>query len=147
MPWPLGRHTAFRLSFLALAAVVAARDVCVMHTYFDPSVLASDGPDSVFGAWATIAAWRTAWEQAGWQTRVLNESDARLHPHYDELKSKLASLPTVNPKGYDLACFLRHVAMAAVCCLASQRSLTILYRSLNTSQRVAHFCVYPGASL
>ena len=116
-------NTAFRLSFLAVAAVAAAQDACLMHTYFDSSALAQDGPDSVLGAWATIAAWRTAWEQAGWRTRVLNESHAQQHPHYNILKLKLARLPTVNPKDYELACFLRYVAMAAVGCLAPQRLL------------------------
>lgn len=60
-----------------------------------------------------IAKWKDNWQKAGWDPIVLTENDAKLHPEYEVLAPKLKSLPSANPKGYDAACYLRWLAVAA----------------------------------
>ena len=40
-------------------------------------------------------------------------ADAARHPRHDELRRAFAAKPTINPPGYDLACYMRWLAMAA----------------------------------
>lgn len=61
-----------------------------------------------------IPIWKQSWSKLGWEPIVLNDSHARLHPKYNEYVERYRSLPTVNPKGYELACYLRWLAVAAV---------------------------------
>ena len=63
---------------------------------------------------ATLRVWREQWERAGFEAVILNESIARRHPKYHELRKRYQALPTVNPHNYEIACFLRYLAMAAI---------------------------------
>ena len=63
-----------------------------------------------------LEAWKESWSKLGWKTKVLTEEDARLHPQYQKIKATLLKLPTVNPKDYEMACYLRWVAAAAAGC-------------------------------
>lgn len=58
-----------------------------------------------------IELWRETWEQQGWETTVLNEDDAARHPRYEQYKEKVSRLPSVNGSDYEVACYLRWLAM------------------------------------
>ncbi|KAJ8025196.1 hypothetical protein HOLleu_35333 [Holothuria leucospilota] len=87
-------------------------DYCTIHTYFEPQPNAS--PSTVENEKKLIEAWRAAWLAAGWTPRVLTETDAKSHPDYMSFRERFWKLPTVNVKEYEVACLMRHVAMAAV---------------------------------
>ena len=84
---------------------VETNDRCVVYTYFQDQGMGDDG---------TVEAWKEIWSGAGWTPVVLNEDHARLHPDYEDFKKTVAKYPTTNPAGYETACYLRHLAMAAV---------------------------------
>lgn len=55
--------------------------------------------------------WLQHWREAGFNPRVLTERDAMRHPGYFEFIDVMAQMPSINPKGYDLACYARWVAV------------------------------------
>lgn len=59
---------------------------------------------------AMLQLWKSSWRNQGWETTVLTEADAARHPNYTEWRAIFAGLPTVNDRGYELACYLRWVA-------------------------------------
>ncbi len=61
-----------------------------------------------------IAEWEKSWKANCWIPIVLNHTHAMTHPKYEHWSTKLAQLPTVNDPLYENACYLRHLAMAAV---------------------------------
>jgi len=84
----------------------------VMHTYYESLASGRGGPQGdVVG---TLAVWRQYWISRGWQPRVLTLADARRHPRYAALHSQFLRLPLGPSPDYDLACYLRYVAMAAI---------------------------------
>lgn len=80
-----------------------------VYTYFAP--VESEGGKAE--QQRILAIWRAQWLANGWQPVVLTEEDAQRHPDYESLKAHFASLPTINRPGYEMACWLRWVAMAA----------------------------------
>ena len=60
-----------------------------------------------------MAVWRKSWALRGWVPTVLTERDAQKHPRYKEYRAHFRTLPTVNRRSYELACFLRWAAVAA----------------------------------
>jgi len=58
--------------------------------------------------------WRQRWTAEGWNPVILSEREARQHPYFAELATAFSNLPTVNAPGYELACYLRWLAMAVV---------------------------------
>ena len=58
--------------------------------------------------------WKDCWEKAGWTPVVLDRSHAEQHPQYSEYIELYKRLPSVNPPNYELACYLRWLAMAVV---------------------------------
>lgn len=85
---------------------------CTMYTYFQKNP--NTTPDSVNENNKILYLWKTAWSLAGWKPRILTEEDAKRHPNYEELRRKFSAFPTVNEKEYEIACFMRYLAMAAV---------------------------------
>ena len=61
-----------------------------------------------------IELWKVNWKRSGWEPVVLDETHARKHPDYEDLVVKLRNLPSINPEGYELACYLRYLAVAAM---------------------------------
>jgi hypothetical protein len=57
-----------------------------------------------------IDIWRDTWQAAGWNTVVNTLYDALKHPLYKQIVDKSSRMPSVNPPGYDLACYLRWLA-------------------------------------
>lgn len=61
-----------------------------------------------------LPIWEESWRKNGWEPVILDRSHAEQHPNYKEFLEKYKSLPTVNASGYELACYLRWLAMAVV---------------------------------
>lgn len=59
-----------------------------------------------------INLWRRGWQLIGWEPVVLKEYHARRHPEFEIYDKAVSALPSVNPPGYDRACFLRWLALA-----------------------------------
>jgi hypothetical protein len=78
-----------------------------VHTYFQP-VPQLPSADKL------IALWKWHWTEHGFEPVVLSEQDAKDHPGYDHFVERIRRFPTSNPKAYEMACFLRHLAMANV---------------------------------
>lgn len=95
----------------------------IVHTYCswfsDPTYRAEQE--------AVVKLWEKNWRDAGWDTRILTEDDAKRHPDYEKFRNAFEALPTVNPKHYEMAAWMRHVAMACV------GGLLVDYDTLNKS--------------
>lgn len=89
----------------------------VVYTYFEP-VAGLQNPGRL------LALWAKSWQERGFTPKVLTENDARSHPAYDVFNRKVTRFPTVNPKDYERACFLRHLAVANVAPKGDQVLLT-----------------------
>lgn len=61
-----------------------------------------------------IELWAQRWMLDGWEPVILNETDAKSHPGFAHYEQRIRKFPSVNPPGYDRACFLRHLAMARI---------------------------------
>jgi hypothetical protein len=106
MGLPFRRHAAIGNRQTYLGPVEAT--VC---TYFEPfNSIRSNEFESV------LAQWRKSWSRQGWKTRVLTERDAAKHPGFKALKEKFRNLPTVNDANFEMACYIRWVAMVASGC-------------------------------
>ena len=57
--------------------------------------------------------WKRSWAKQGWCPKVLTEHDAASHPFYEEFKQRYSRLPTANMPEYEMACYLRWLAVAA----------------------------------
>lgn len=61
-----------------------------------------------------VHLWEGRWARQGWEPVVLDMAHARQHPHFARIATACERLPTVNGKPYELACYLRWLAMAVV---------------------------------
>lgn len=61
-----------------------------------------------------IDLWREAWSKHGWNPVVLSPESAERHPRYSEFVKAVSRLPTVNNPKYELACYVRHLAMSVI---------------------------------
>lgn len=117
-----------------------------VHTYFEP-VPGIDEP----GQRREIDVWRTSWERQGWTTRVLSYADVVATPEgaftAEGLRKK--RMPSVNPPGYDLQCFLRWIALVSVGggLMTDYDTVNMGYTPAEHSERIAgrdlvEFCAY-----
>lgn len=58
--------------------------------------------------------WMDSWSSKGWTPIVLNSDDAKKNPNYDKYLNRFIKYPSLNHKEYELACFLRWVAMEMI---------------------------------
>lgn len=63
--------------------------------------------DGNLAAAEVFTVWRLSWHLAGWKTVLLSEVDTRSSPGICDYGRLLRRHPTVNPKDYEYACFLR----------------------------------------
>jgi hypothetical protein len=77
-----------------------------VHTYYEPVQDIDEGVQQ-----KEIAVWRESWERWGWEAKVLGRGDVVITPAEIE---RLQRLPSVNPPGYEMACYLRWFAMRAI---------------------------------
>jgi hypothetical protein len=82
----------------------------LVHTYFRPC----DDPDALVEQKKILAIWERSWREAGFEPVILTEAHARKHPRCGELRAAFESKPTISPKGYEMACWLRWLAMSEV---------------------------------
>jgi hypothetical protein len=87
-------------------AVTALRPV--MYTFFEPVEGGCCGMSEQAHE-DLVNAWENAWKSYGWDTKVLNESDAKRHPDFDPFQEKLIA---ADVNEYDRRCFWRWLAMA-----------------------------------
>jgi hypothetical protein len=81
--------------------------VTPVYTYYQPL-------KSIPAPVSLLDLCRESWKKRGFELKILNESDAWEHPGYAEYNRKICALPSINPPGYDRACFMRWMAMAHV---------------------------------
>lgn len=58
-----------------------------------------------------IDLWSKSWRHNGWNPIILNLNDASDHPEYQKFYDVCYKFPTVNPKKYEMYCYLRWLAM------------------------------------
>jgi len=61
-----------------------------------------------------IDLWKESWSKHGWTPTVLTPDDAQRHPNFRQFVNAVSRLPTVNNKKYELACYVRHLAMGVI---------------------------------
>ena len=80
---------------------------CPIYTFFEPvQQLASQHAD------LRVDAWKAWYYSRGWQPVVLSLASAMTLPHASDYQAAFEALPTVNPKQYELNCYLRWMAAA-----------------------------------
>ena len=73
----------------------------IMHTFYE---------ESDAGEKDLLELWKQAWDEAGWDTVVLDLEDAQKHPYYGEMFSVIDPLWGMT---YNGLCYYRWLAMAA----------------------------------
>lgn len=81
-----------------------------MCTFFEPTEHGCCGM-SKKGHEDLLAAWEEAWQERGWNTKVLTNEDAMRHPDFEMVTEKMAALH-INP--YNVRCIWRWLAMASM---------------------------------
>lgn len=61
-----------------------------------------------------IEVWSRSFRGLGWNPVVLDENIARQHPEFEKLSGLAATYPTINPRHYEIACFVRWLAFRVV---------------------------------
>ena len=61
-----------------------------------------------------LRLWVDNWKQAGFDPVVIGQQQAEAHPSYDEFRNYVTKMPFMNVFEYELACFLRWMAMAHI---------------------------------
>jgi len=78
----------------------------VVKTYYEKL----EGRNHAEQEWL-LGTWADSWRKHGWHPVVINRALAEQHPYYQMFLKAYTDLPSVNGKDYELACYLRHVAM------------------------------------
>lgn len=96
---------------LTSSSIVGSNPTCehrTIHCYYEPTQDIDETEQRKL-----IDIWKTEWTAHGWNPVVLNESDAAKHPLCNRARIIFNSFPTINPKGYDMGCWLRYMAVSA----------------------------------
>ena len=89
------------------SAVLGGSIKPIVRTFYNP-VPGRERPQKLLNLWAET------WQAGGFDTQILSEEDARSHPGYKYFNDRVSRFPTVNPREYERACFIRHLAMANI---------------------------------
>lgn len=73
-----------------------------------------------------ILLWQESWRRAGFNPKVLTEWHAQQHVGFENYERAISNLPSVNPPGYDRACYLRWLAVAIAMMPAGAGEFTIM---------------------
>lgn len=84
----------------------------ILYTYYEP--IPHIEKTRQYSQTELISICRASWHRFGWQLKILGEKEASSHPYYNEYKSIVSELPSVNKGQYDYHCFMRWLAMAQV---------------------------------
>lgn len=102
-----------------------------IFTYYRPAASAGSNPKKrkkhLSHDRELLSLWEKTWKKNGWNPVVLHSRDyPEQDEWYDRLLGKINTLPTVNPRDYENACYLRWLAMYQV---ARQRAGEVLWMS------------------
>ena len=61
---------------------------------------------------ALIALWADSWKKQGWTVDVLTEDYIKSHPRFEAMNKAFNAMPTIYPRTYTVACWLRWLAAA-----------------------------------
>ena len=92
--------------FSSVQGLVTER--CPVYTYFEDLPGEIDKIDQI----RLLQIWLRNWYANGWNPVVLGRSDAEADPLYSYYRAKFMSLPTINYRNYELACYIRWLAFA-----------------------------------
>ncbi len=59
-----------------------------------------------------LALWGDSWARHGWEPIILTHDHTRTFPNHSFVEARFSRMPKVNPAAYELACWMRWVAMA-----------------------------------
>lgn len=79
----------------------------VVYTYYDPV------PSMPSQEWM-LQKWSYEWTRLGFLPKILSRQDAMSHANFAELEKHFQKYPSINPLEYELACWLRWIAMVQV---------------------------------
>lgn len=88
----------------------------IMYTFFQVKEMRDGTLDVDGGHDGMLKAWSEAWNDAGWDTVVLNMEDAKKHPDFQKYSDILMNMSKdsfVFGGGYNYMCLMRWLAMAA----------------------------------
>lgn len=80
-----------------------------IYTYFSPVDAINQQSQR-----EVIDLWRNSWSAKGWNPIILSEQHAKGHKLYNEFVKHIDKFPTVNPKQYERACWMRWLALDVV---------------------------------
>ena len=100
-------RTAVRAKHIKLDGERDLSEITVF-TFFDNTELNANEQK------AQIEIWKDAWRSRGWNPVVLGPLDVMKHLKYEEFRAAVEKFPTVNPKKYELVCYLRWLALSYV---------------------------------
>ena len=63
---------------------------------------------------STLKSWARHWYSVGFMPLILSRQQAASHPLYKKFRKRMRKLPTVNPKNYEMACYLRWLAFEQI---------------------------------
>lgn len=78
-----------------------------VYTYYDPTVQQCGLPPQD----GVIRLWYDSWRKFGWKPRVLTDRMVRQHQEFKKFSEKINTLPTINARAYENACYLRWLAL------------------------------------
>ena len=99
---------------LDIGRMLRSRPGCRVYTFYDPITEGGYAQKSREEL-PLLRVWKKTWRERGWDPVVLSTRDAERHPRFEEYRRRFASLPTgTNPPQYEMACFVRWLAMTHV---------------------------------
>jgi hypothetical protein len=90
----------------------------IVATYYEPIEGYADGNHAEL-----IRLWIESWRAQGMVPWVVSVAKASTHPSFGSLTARASTFPTVNPRNYEEACYLRWCAFSV---LATQQSEKIV---------------------
>jgi hypothetical protein len=94
---------------LPQAGSIPAPATNIVYTYYRQI----KGRDQLEQEWL-LSQWAGRWIKAGWIPKVIGPNEASSHPFFNDFMALVSTLPTVNMREYEEACWLRWLAMVQV---------------------------------
>lgn len=81
----------------------------LVYCYFQPLAVMDVSVEH-----ALIVLWQKSWRRSGFEPVILTHQHAEAHDKFEEFDKLVRSFPSMNPPGYDLACWHRWLALSRV---------------------------------
>lgn len=106
--WSYSSYSA--TNYVSKSSITNKQHRPIMHTFFEPVEggccgMSEEGHDRL------LQGWKRAWEERGWETRILTQKDAEQHIHFNVLTERLTELGI---SVYNQRCYWRWLAMSVV---------------------------------